>query len=139
MVNKKLNALLANYEVMYHKIQTYHWYIKGSDFFQGHAKLEEYYNEFAAAIDEIAEILLMVGGKPLANLGEFSKNATIKEAEGSYVDSSKVFKTLLKDFSTLRDQVIDLKKAADKEDNYLVSAFADELIGSLAKSIFNAH
>lgn len=40
----KLNQLLADFVVEYHKLQTFHWYVKGKDFFTVHAKLEEYYD-----------------------------------------------------------------------------------------------
>ncbi len=35
----------------------FHWYVKGSQFFTIHAKLEEYYDEIRGAVDEIAERL----------------------------------------------------------------------------------
>ena len=37
-----LNQLLADLNVLYRKVQNYHWNIKGKEFFQLHAKLEEY-------------------------------------------------------------------------------------------------
>ena len=70
-MENKLNKLLANYVVEYHKLQNYHWYIKGKDFFQVHAKLEDIYNGINGAIDELAENILMIGYKPLASLKDF--------------------------------------------------------------------
>ena len=43
-MESKLNALLANLTVEYHKLQNQHWYVAGSDFFQAHAQLEELYD-----------------------------------------------------------------------------------------------
>ena len=37
---EKLNKLLADLNVFYRKLQNYHWYVKGSDFFIAHKKLE---------------------------------------------------------------------------------------------------
>ena len=59
MLVNKLNHLLANLVVEYHKLQNFHWYIKGSDFFTVHAKLEEYYNDINKAVDEVAESSLL--------------------------------------------------------------------------------
>lgn len=53
-MDKQLNKLLADLVVEYHKLQSYHWYIKGKDFFTVHAKLEELYNGVNKAIDEVA-------------------------------------------------------------------------------------
>ena len=52
-MDKQLNKLLADLVVEYHKLQSYHWYIKGKDFFTVHAKLEELYNGVNKAIDEV--------------------------------------------------------------------------------------
>ena len=62
-MNNKLNKLLANLVVEYHKLQNYHWYVKGKDFFQAHAKLEELYNHINGAVDEVADV---VGDGPLS-------------------------------------------------------------------------
>ncbi len=69
----KLNQLLADFVVEYHKLQTFHWYVKGKDFFTVHAKLEEYYDHVNENIDEVAEHILMLNMKPLASLQEFFK------------------------------------------------------------------
>lgn len=136
MIETKLNQLLANYEVEFHKLQTFHWYVKGHAFFQAHAKLEEYYDQAFATIDEIAEKLLMVGGKPLANLDEFKAHATIEEARGEYISPREVLKVVKADFELLLESAKEVKKAADEEENFLISAFADELIATLSKDIW---
>ena len=41
-MEKELNKLLADLVVEYHKLQSFHWYLKGYHFFDDHAKLEEY-------------------------------------------------------------------------------------------------
>lgn len=38
----KLNELLSNLSVFHCKLQNYHWYVEGKEFFQTHTKLEEY-------------------------------------------------------------------------------------------------
>ena len=50
-VIKKLNVYLADLNVMYRKVQNYHWNVDGRNFFTIHAKLEEYYDEINENID----------------------------------------------------------------------------------------
>ena len=54
-MEKELNKLLADLVVEYHKLQSFHWYLKGYHFFDDHAKLEEYYDEVAEIVDCVAE------------------------------------------------------------------------------------
>lgn len=64
----KLNIQLANWNVINTKLQNYHWFVAGPDFFTLHAKFEEFYTEAQGNIDEIAERILAIGGKPVATL-----------------------------------------------------------------------
>lgn len=83
MENKRLiaflNQELSNYYVMNVKLHRYHWYAKGHHFFQLHEKFQELYEMFAADLDEIAERVLMIGGKPLATMVKYLKETTLEE------------------------------------------------------------
>lgn len=135
-MEKQLNHLLANLVVEYHKLQNFHWYVKGKDFFNAHAKLEEYYDYINEAIDEVAENLLMMGGKPLASLKDFLANASIEEAEMKEIKSKEIYKVVLADFRILLEEVKEIKVSADEENNYLISALMDEYIKQFSKSIW---
>lgn len=136
MLNDKLNTLLADYAVMAHKTQNFHWYVKGHAFFTAHAKLEEFYDQMYDQLDEVAELILQNGGMPLASLDGYLKTATINEAQDGFKDVRTVFDTVKTDFGTLRSLASDIKKDADAEDNALVSAAMDEHIASLSKHIW---
>lgn len=136
MLVNKLNHLLANLVVEYHKLQNFHWYIKGSDFFTVHAKLEEYYNDINKAVDEVAESILMLKGKPLASLKDFAANASIKEAEAQFIKSDIVLAEVEKDYSLLLAEVIEIKKAADAEENFIISAMMDDYIKNFTKAVW---
>ena len=135
-MENKLNKLLANFVVEYHKLQNYHWYIKGKDFFQVHAKLEEIYNGINSSIDELAENILMLGYKPVASLKDFLEVSDIEEAEMEDVKSKHIFKEVLKDFDKLLKDVIEIKKEADENNIYLISALMDDYIKEFYKSIW---
>lgn len=136
MLVNKLNHLLANLVVEYHKLQNFHWYIKGSDFFTVHAKLEEYYNDINKAVDEVAESILMLEGKPLASLKDFAANASIKEAEAQFIKSDIILAEVEKDYSLLLAEVIEIKKAADAEENFIIAAMMDDYIKNFTKAVW---
>lgn len=135
-MEKQLNHLLANFVVEYHKLQNYHWYIKGKDFFNVHAKLEDYYNHLNEAIDDIAEKILMRGGKPIASMQEFLDYSHIQEAKAKAINSQDIYQSVLLDFELLLKQVIDIKKSADEENDYLISASMDQYIEDFSQSIW---
>ena len=135
-MEKQLNHYLANLVVEYHKLQNFHWYVEGEDFFPVHAKLEELYDGINAAIDEVAENILMIQGKPLASLKDFLENASIEEAEAEYIESDDIFEEVLKDFELLLKEVKEIKKAADEKEEYIISALMDEYIKQFTKSIW---
>ncbi|HEY4391744.1 MAG TPA: Dps family protein [Paenibacillus sp.] len=82
-LEKQMNLLIANWTTMYTKLHNFHWYVKGHNFFTLHVKFEEFYDEAAGYIDDFAERLLSIGGKPVATLRESLELATIKEAAGN--------------------------------------------------------
>jgi starvation-inducible DNA-binding protein len=75
----KLDEVLANYQVFYTNLRGLHWNIQGDKFFELHALYEEYYNEFAEKIDEVAERIVILGGVPENNFSSYLKIAKVKE------------------------------------------------------------
>ncbi|MCE7794740.1 DNA starvation/stationary phase protection protein [Salipaludibacillus sp. CUR1] len=85
---------------MFVKLHNYHWYVKGPHFFALHEKFEELYNEAAGHIDELAERLLTLKGKPVASMREYLEVSTIEEAEGEK-SAEEMVKALVEDFDRL--------------------------------------
>ncbi len=135
-MESKLNQLLANVTVEYHKLQNQHWYVSGSDFFQAHAQLEELYDSLLPVIDDVAELILQLGGSPIASLREVLDLATISEREDASLKSVDAFHNVREDLSAILEQVTAIKAQADEESNYLVSAKVDEYIASLSKTLW---
>jgi len=131
-----LNTFLSDLNVFYRKLQNYHWNIKGKEFFVMHSKLEEYYNEINTEIDEVAEHILTLGGQPLGTLKDYINEAKITEAENKKVDSNQVFNEITKDFSTLLQDVVEIKKKADENQEYKTSALMDSFIESYSKKLW---
>lgn len=135
-LHTQLNHLLADYVVMYHKLQSFHWYVQGNLFFQVHVKLEEYYTETATDIDDIAELILKDEGKPVSSLNEFLSISSIDEHKDEYINSTDVFDTCISDYQLLLDDVIGCKQTADAQDDYLVSAALDSFIEQISKNLW---
>lgn len=131
-----LNTFLSDLNVFYRKLQNYHWNIKGKEFFVIHAKLEEYYNGINEQIDEVAEHILALGGEPLGTLKDYLNTTKIIEAENKKVDCLVVFKEIIKDFSTLLEDVISIKKMADTNEEYKTSALMDTMIEDYTKKLW---
>jgi starvation-inducible DNA-binding protein len=95
-----VNKQVANWTVLYMKLHNYHWYVKGPQFFTLHDKFEEFYNEAAVHIDELAERLLSIEGQPVATMREALEISSVKEATG-HEDASGMVQSLINDFQTL--------------------------------------
>jgi len=135
MVNE-LNELLADLNIFYRKLQNFHWNIQGKEFFVLHAKLEEYYNDVNLQVDEIAEHILMLGKEPLGTMKEYLEVGKIKEATSAKVEEKIVLESLLKDYETLLQKVICIKKEADNSHIYGTSALMDSYILNYSKTIW---
>ncbi|KAB2857344.1 MAG: DNA starvation/stationary phase protection protein, partial [Anaerolineae bacterium] len=61
-----LNDALADQHVLYIKLRNYHWNVTGPRFYMLHELFEDQYNQIAAAIDETAERVRAMGGRPLS-------------------------------------------------------------------------
>lgn len=133
---EKLNILLSDLVVEYHKLQNFHWYVKGSDFFTAHAKLEELYNYINEAIDEVAENILMLNGKPAGSLKEFLELSHIQEVDDRYHSSHEIYKNVIEDFQYLLDSLLEIKKQADKDNQVLISSLVDNYIGEFYKTLW---
>lgn len=131
-----LNTFLSDLNVFYRKLQNYHWNIKGRDFFVVHSKLEEYYNEINTQIDEVAEHILSLGGQPLGTLKDYINTAKIAEAENKKVDDTTVFNEIIKDFTTLLNCSIEIKKLSDENQEYKTSALMDDCIEGYSKKLW---
>jgi len=112
-----LNIELSNWTVLYTKLHNFHWFVKGPEFFTLHAKFEELFNIAATNIDEIAERILMLGGKPVATLKEVLSTTLIEEASEN-VSSNEMVATTIADFNKILEQIkIGLKIASDNDDD----------------------
>lgn len=128
----KLNELVANLTVMYTKLHSFHWYVKGTDFFTLHEKFENYYDEVTEALDEVAERMLSLRQRPISTLKGSLEVATIKEATEDE-NASKMVEVLVNDNNTLISLLNEIIEVADESNDPGTSGMAEGLKTKLEK------
>lgn len=124
-----LQELLANLQIYYSNLRGFHWNVKGIEFYGLHAKLEEFYDDAAEKVDEVAERILMLGGVPAHNFSEYLKTSTIKET--AVVSNTKeIVLNILDSLKVLigLERGI-LEAASDSNDEVTVALLGDFLAG----------
>ncbi len=125
----QLNALLADYQVLYHKLRGYHWTVAGPNFFALHAKFEELYDDAALKIDGLAERIAALGGRPLYTMKDVLAVTRLSEDGGSPAANDMVVR-LRDDYTTLnaalRAAAAAAGEAEDAATTNLLEGFADE-------------
>ena len=121
----QLNDLFANYQIHYQRLRGCHWNVKGSDFFTLHIKFEELYNEAAGYIDDLAERLLALGGKPVATMKGALEVASVQEASGNETARDMV-QTVVNDF---RQMIGELKQGMERAQGVSDETTHDLLLG----------
>lgn len=125
----KLNLLLADYQIHYQNLRGFHWNIQGKHFFELHAKFEELYTDAAEKVDEIAERILTIEGKPLHAFEDYISTSKL-EAKKNITDGEGAVGAIITDMSTILELEREIKDmAADAGDNGtedLMSDFIDE-------------
>ncbi|MRX72399.1 DNA starvation/stationary phase protection protein [Bacillus lacus] len=121
-----VNKQVANWTVLYVKLHNYHWFVTGKDFFTLHEKFEELYTEAAVHIDELAERLLALEGKPVATMREILELSSIDEANGQET-AEQMVEQVCSDFTQVAEE---LKEGMD-----LAAEVGDETTGDMLLAI----
>lgn len=123
-----LNSLLADYQVLYQKLRTYHWTVRGPHFFELHLKFEELYTEAALRVDDLAERILALHGEPLATLAAQLAEARLRE-DADPGDATSMVAALADDYDALnvhlRAAVSEAGEAGDDATVNLLEDMAD--------------
>ncbi len=132
---EKLNKLLANYQIFYQNLRGLHWNVKGPMFFALHEKFEEYYNQSAEVVDEIAERVLMLGGQPLHSFADYLETATLEQVK-NVSDGREAVEAVLKADRFMIDQFKDILETANENEDEGTSAMMSDWIGETEKRIW---
>ncbi len=94
-----------------------------------HTKFEEFYNEAALHIDELAERLLALGGKPVATMTGCLEMASVKEAEGNET-AEQMVQSIVNDFHQI---ITELKEGME-----VAESVKDEITGDMLLAIHSS-
>ncbi len=131
----KLNDLLANFHIYYQNIRGFHWNIKGADFFQLHPKFEQLYTDALVSIDEIAERILTLGGKPRHAFSSFLETAAIKEVK-DVSDSQATVKATVSNLTSLITMEREILTVASEASDEGTIALISEYIKNHEKEVW---
>lgn len=135
----QLNKLLSSYQLHYQNLRALHWNIQGEKFFELHLKYEELYNATLLTIDELAERILTLGGRPLSTFSDYISKSVIKENE-LITEGYKGMQYIL----DAQKQLLIVERALLKESSEIedegTNAFISDLIREKEKTnwMFNA-
>lgn len=106
-----LNEFLANYQTHFHKLQNFHWNVKGKDFFELHDQFEKMYNEAFKNIDVVAERIKIFGQTPISKMKDYLALSDIKEAE-SDLSGEFMVREILSDLEILLSCMVEATEQA---------------------------
>ena len=134
-----MNSYLSDLVVFYLKLHDLHWNVKGMQFVPVHLYTESRYEDMAGKFDEIAELVLQHGEKPVSSISEYLSLASVKELNrGSYRDE-EVLRILFEDMSLLKDEATKLREAMDAEGLFDVVAALEGHISGYNKELWFLH
>jgi starvation-inducible DNA-binding protein len=126
-LHDSMNVQLSNWTILYVKLHHFHWYVKGPHFPVLHVKFEELYEMAALKLDELAERLLAIEGKPASTMKEFLSLATIQEANKTQTENN-ILSTTIADLTALVEGLGETAKIAEEAKD---DATADIIIGQV--------
>ncbi|MBC8156509.1 MAG: DNA starvation/stationary phase protection protein [Bacteroidetes bacterium] len=127
--NDLLNAYLADLHILYIKTRKYHWNVAGPSFKEYHEFFEEQYTELEEIIDQVAERIRTLGGRPLSTMGDFLKGTSLEEDHSGEVKTVDMFGRLLSDHEQVTRE---LREDVDKcDEEYKDAGTADFLTGMM--------
>ncbi len=134
-ITEHLNLLLASSQQFYMNVRGYHWNVKGNDFFELHAKFEEFYTDLLTKVDEVAERILTLGHKPVHAYSDYVKLSRIQEDKDVH-DGKTCVQGVLAGYQTLIELQRELLALASDADDEGTAAQASDYIREQEKTVW---
>ena len=135
-IAKSLNPYLSDLVVFYLKLHDLHWNVKGLQFVPVHQYTEARYEDMAAKFDEIAELVLMHGEKPVSSISEYLSLASIQELSAKSYQDKEVLQILVSDLSHLKEEAEVLRGKMAEEDIFDVVAVLEDHVAGYQKELW---
>jgi len=128
-LNDPLQRVLADGIVFYQKLRHFHWSVTGPHFFALHGKFEELYDRWSDLIDDVAERVLQLGGRPVPTLAAALETAGISE-QSDVPDGRAMVRQVIADLETqlagFRKAIAAAEAAGDRSTANLLDGAGDE-------------
>ena len=124
-----LNGLLAIFQIYYQNLRGLHWNIKGKSFFELHVKFEEFYTDSQVKVDDIAERILTLQGKPLHTFTDYIKRAFVPVGKNisNDVEGVELVVNSLSELLKIEREILNTSdEANDEGTNFTMSNFIAE-------------
>lgn len=131
----KLNVLLSDYQIYYQNLRGFHWNIQGKHFFQLHEKFEELYLDSAQKIDDIAERILTIEGKPLHAFTDYVETSTISPKK-NVSDGEGAVGAIAEDLVELLSLEKEIKEMAIANDDHGTEDLMSDIIDEQEKTLW---
>ena len=131
-----MNAYLSDLVVFYLKLHDLHWNVKGMQFVPVHQYSESRYEDMAEKFDEIAELIIQHGEKPVSSISEYVKNASIKELNKGVYRDEEVIRIIAEDMAQLKAAAEALRLKMAQEDIFDVVAVLEDHIAGYQKELW---
>jgi starvation-inducible DNA-binding protein len=130
-----LNGLLANFQIYYQSLRGLHWNIKGNNFFELHEKYEEFYTDSLVKIDDIAERILTLQGKPLHTFTDYISEASVPVGKEISNDAEGVNLVVssLSELLTIERVILNLSEEVEDEGT---NSMMSDIISEQEKTIW---
>lgn len=138
-MKKTLNQFLADLSILAKKVQNFHWNIQGKGFFTIHEQLDKMYEDLNEIVDEVAERILALNGRPFSTMKSYLENSKIAEGKNEAITIEEALKTLTVDFEYIVNEAKVVKKQADEVEDFGTSAMMDEYIIKYEKLLWMLH
>ena len=135
-MTKHLNKIVANLSLFYTKLHNYHWNVEGKHFFRLHTKFEELYDDTHERLDEIAERVLQLGGRPVGTLKDALNLATLKEASDKPKSGFEMTQIVVDDLKHLVNQFKEGIALADEASDVATSDILTGAVTHYEKEIW---
>ncbi|THF84045.1 Dps family protein [Cohnella fermenti] len=134
-VTDRLNIHLADWNLLYTKLHHYHWYVTGPNFLALHAKFEELYDYAGTSLDEVAERILAIGGKPISTMKQYLDQTMLTEG-GKEKSPEEMLEQTIKDFQTVVGSMRETAKLADEAGDGVTTDMLNGHMAELQKQVW---
>lgn len=130
-----LNDLLSDLSITYLNVRGLHWNIRDRFFFALHPKYQEIYEELSKQIDDVAEIILTIGGLPLTSYRDYAQRSRVKE-KGNTSDAQTGARELIEALQLIGQREEAILIHTEKSKDYITQNLVSNMLYKQQKTIW---